>query len=80
MDRYNVTWDTPSTDSSGSMPLGNGDTGLNLWVEGGGDLLLYISKTDAWSETGRLLKLGRARVRLTPNPFATGKPFRQTAF
>jgi len=77
LDRYNVAWDSPSTDSSGSMPLGNGDIGLSLWVEEGGDLVFYISKTDAWSENMRLLKLGRVRVRLSPNPFAEGLPFRQ---
>ncbi|MCP4639690.1 MAG: hypothetical protein GY851_04625, partial [bacterium] len=59
------------------MPLGNGDIGLNVWVEEDGDLLFYVSKTDAWSENGRLLKLGRVRVSLTPNPFVAGKPFRQ---
>ncbi len=78
MDRYNVVWDMPSKDSSGSMPIGNGDIGLNVWVEQGGDLLFYISKTDAWSENERLLKLGRVRVRFTPNPFERGAPFRQT--
>ncbi len=76
-DRYDVIWDRPSQDSSGSMPLGNGDIGLNLWVEEGGDLLFYISKTDAWNENARLLKLGRIRVRLRPNPFAKGFPFIQ---
>ena len=60
------------------MPLGNGDVGLNLWIEEDGDLLFYISKTDAWSGNGRLLKLGQIRVSLTPNPFAKGTPFRQT--
>ena len=78
MGRYNLVWNTPSKDSSGSMPLGNGDIGLNAWVEEGGDLLFYIGKTDAWSENARLLKLGRARVRLMPNPFAKGLPFVQT--
>lgn len=77
MDTYNVVWSSPSRDSSGSMPLGNGDIGLNLWVEEGGDLLLYLSKTDAWSEDTRLLKLGRIRVTLTPNPFRQGLPLRQ---
>jgi hypothetical protein len=38
-----VVWDTPSRDSSGSMPLGNGDIGLNVWVEEEGDLLFYLS-------------------------------------
>ncbi len=78
LDRYNVVWRKPSRDSSGSMPIGNGDIGLNVWVEEGGDLLFYISKTDAWSENVRLLKLGRVRVKLSPNPFSKGLPFRQT--
>jgi len=77
LDRCNVVWTTPSRDSSGSMPLGNGDVGVNLWVEAGGDLLMLISKTDAWDAHCRLLKLGRVRVKLTPNPFAKGLPFRQ---
>jgi alpha-L-fucosidase 2 len=78
LDRCNPTWTSPSRDSSGSMPLGNGDIGLNLWVEADGDLLCYLSKTDAWSGAGRLLKLGRVRVSLDPNPFRAGLPFRQT--
>ncbi len=75
---YNVIWDSPSQNSSGSMPLGNGDIGLNAWVEKNGDLLFYISKTDAWSGNGRLLKLGRVRVRLNPNPLKKNDSFRQT--
>ena len=59
------------------MPLGNGDIGLNVWVEEGGDLMFYISKTDAFSGIGRLLKLGRIRVKLTPNPFLKGQKFKQ---
>ena len=74
---YDVQWDTPSKNSSGSMPLGNGDVGINLWVEENGDLVFYISKTDAWSENARLLKLGRVRVKLTPSPFAQGVSFSQ---
>lgn len=77
LEASNVVWTTPSTNSSGSMPLGNGDLGVNVWVEQDGDLLFYISKTDAWDEQARLVKLGRIRVRLTPNPFAKGLPFRQ---
>ena len=78
VESLNVTWTSPSKDSSGSMPLGNGDIGLNVWVEESGDLVFYVSKTDAWSESARLLKIGRVRVRLTPNPFAGGAPFQQT--
>lgn len=76
--RYNVTWTTPSKDSAGSMPLGNGDIGVNAWVEENGDIVFYIGKTDAWSETVRLLKLGRVRVRFSPNPFVAGQAFNQT--
>jgi alpha-L-fucosidase 2 len=72
-----MLWSTPSRDSSGSMPLGNGDIGLNVWVEEDGDLLFYLSKTDAWDENARLLKLGRLRVSLTPNPFRADAVFRQ---
>jgi hypothetical protein len=76
-DQYNVVWDSPSDGPYGSMPIGNGDIGLNVWVEEGGDLLFYISKTDSWSENNRLLKLGHIRVKLTPNPFRKRLPFRQ---
>src|SRR5208337_1084065 len=44
---YNVVWTTPSKDAAGSMPLGNGEVGINLWVERDGDLLFYISRNDS---------------------------------
>jgi len=74
---YDVVWTTPSRDHNGSMPIGNGDIGMNVWVEDNGDLLLLLSKTDAWSENGRLLKLGRVRVRFFPNPFDDANTFQQ---
>ena len=57
--RYDVVWDSPSANASGSMPLGNGDVGVNAWVEPNGDLLFYVGKTDAWGDNGRLLKVIR---------------------
>ena len=78
LDACNVVWDSPSKDSFGSMPLGNGDIGLNVWVEEGGDLLFYISKSDAFDGNHVNRKLGRVRVSLNPNPFAAGLPFHQT--
>lgn len=75
VDRCNVVWDSPSTNSSGSMPLGNGDIGLNVWVEENGDLVFFVSKTDALTDCGRLVKLGQVRVRVKPS-LAT-RPFRQ---
>lgn len=77
IDDCNVIWDSPSKNSLGSMPAGNGDIGINLWVEENGDLLFYLSKTDAWSENARLLKLGKVRLSLSLNPFKKGIPFTQ---
>jgi hypothetical protein len=76
--QYNVVWNSPSKDGSGSMPLGNGDIGVNVWVEQGGELVLLIGKTDAWDENGSNLKLGRVRLKITPNPFVTNPRFQQT--
>jgi hypothetical protein len=75
---YNVKWTAPSRHSGESMPLGNGELGINAWVEEDGDLLFYLSRTDAISEADRLMKLGRVRVRLSPNPFGKGQSFVQT--
>jgi hypothetical protein len=61
------------------MPLGNGDLGLNVWSEPNGDVVFYVSKTDAWSEANNteLVKLGRVRITMTPNPFAGAHDFEQ---
>ena len=77
LDACNVVWDSPGGNSSASMPIGNGDIGVNTWVEDNGDLLLLIGKTDAWCENSRILKVGRVRISLSNAPFAKGKPFRQ---
>lgn len=76
LDDCNLTWSSPSADSFGSMPLGNGDVGANVWVEPGGDLLFYVSKVDAYDSAHQLKKLGRVRVRFTP-ALATNE-FQQT--
>ena len=75
--RYDVIWASPSRDVSGTMPIGNGDLGLNVWVEADGDLLVLLGKTDAWDENSINLKLGRLRIALEPNPFVSGGLFRQ---
>ena len=71
-DRYNVVWNTPSENAAGSMPIGNGEVGANLWVEPSGDIVFYISRTDSWSETGELYKLGRIRISTTPSITSKG--------
>ncbi|MCR4410244.1 MAG: DUF5703 domain-containing protein [Candidatus Saccharicenans sp.] len=78
LEKYNVVWDSPSKDTWGTMPCGNGDIGLNVWVEESGDLLFYIGKTDSWDDNSRLLKVGRVRIHLEPNPLSEDKYFRQT--
>lgn len=78
LESYNVVWDSLSKNYGGSMPLGNGDIALNVWVEKDGDLQFFIAKTDAWDDNARLVKVGKVRVRLDPNPFAGGGPYRQT--
>ena len=72
----NVTWETPSGDSFGSMPLGNGDVGANVWVESNGDLVFYISKVDTFDAGHLLPKLGRVRLRL--EPALNSRDFRQS--
>jgi alpha-L-fucosidase 2 len=73
---YDVIWQTPSQDSFGSMPLGNGDIGLNVWMERNGDLLFYISKVDAFDAGHLLPKLGR--IRFTTVPAVSIDRFSQT--
>ncbi|MDR0845364.1 MAG: DUF5703 domain-containing protein [Tannerella sp.] len=70
-----VVWDTPSLNSGESMPCGGGDIGLNVWVENG-DVLFYLTRSGSFDENNTLLKQGRIRIKLSPNPFE-GKTFRQ---
>lgn len=72
----NVVWNTPSQNSSESMPCGGGDIGMNVWVEDG-DLLFYVSRSGAFDEHNTMLKQGRFRVRLSPNPLKNATDFRQ---
>lgn len=76
LDTYNVVWTSPSANSGESMPCGGGDVGLNVWVEDS-DLLIYLAKSGTFDELGRMPKLGRLRVTLSPNPFDDPSAFRQ---
>jgi len=71
----NVVWTSQSKNSSESMPVGGGDVGVNVWVENGA-VYLYLSRSGTFDENNTLLKLGRVKLQLTPNPFA-GKTFKQ---
>lgn len=49
---------------------------MNVWVEEG-DLLFYLSRSGTFDEHSTMLKQGRFRVRLNPNPFLDANDFRQ---
>lgn len=74
--KYNVVWNSPSLNSSESMPVGGGDIGMNVWVENG-DVLFYMSRSNTFDEHNCLLKQGRFRLRLSPNPFEDAVDFHQ---
>ncbi|HEY3862022.1 MAG TPA: DUF5703 domain-containing protein [Verrucomicrobiae bacterium] len=73
-----VAWRGLGTNENSSMPIGNGDIAANVWTQQNGDIVLLVAKADAWSENGQLLKLGRVRVKLAPNPFASPADVTQT--
>ena len=68
-----MTWTTRGAWSAhgalGSMPIGTGRTGANVWVDDEG-LRVLISATDSYSELSQLMKIGMVHVQLDPNPFA----------
>jgi hypothetical protein len=80
LDSYNIAWDSQSADARGSMPIGGGNIGLNVWVEKD-ELLIYFGSPDSWSYRGAgyntqmQTKLGRLRLTFSPVPWA--KEFRQ---
>jgi hypothetical protein len=71
LDACNITWRSPSSNSGGSMPCGGGDIGLNVWTEKG-DILFYIARSGSFDENNALLKTGRVRIHLTPDPLEGG--------
>ncbi|MGH8024509.1 MAG: DUF5703 domain-containing protein [Limisphaerales bacterium] len=75
---YDVAWHSPGTNENDSMPLGNGDIAANVWMEQNGDIVVLLAKADAWTELGKLVKLGRLRIHLQPNPFVGDRAFSQT--
>ncbi|SFH24883.1 hypothetical protein SAMN04489864_10789 [Pedobacter insulae] len=67
-----VVWTSQSKNSSESMPCGGGDIGLNVWVEKG-VIYAYLSRSGTFDEHNTLLKLGRVKLKLSPNPFEGGE-------
>eukprot|EP00937_MAST-01D_sp_MAST-1D-sp2_P000388 g388.t1 len=63
-----VTWnDANFKGELGNMPLGNGDTAANVWVDSeSGDLLAYIAKSDAFDQNSQPIKVARLRYSFDP--------------
>lgn len=78
---YNPTFNQMGSNSRDSIPLGNGKMAANVWVEKNGDLVIYLSRADSYSEATRLLKIGRVRISAAyengSNVFNSASPFEQ---
>lgn len=75
LNNCNIVWDQQSKNAGESMPCGGGDIGLNVWVEKG-EVFFYMAQSGAFDENNAVLKQGRVRLQLSPNPFE-GSNFKQ---
>ena len=73
--QYNLVWESQSLNLPNRCRVGGGDIGLNVWVENG-DIFFYIARSGTFDENNSMPKLGRVRIKCSPNPFA-GAVFRQ---
>ena len=71
----NVVWDTPSRNSSNRCHAAGRYRHEHMGRRG--DILFYLSRSGTFDENNCQLKLGRFRLRLSPNPFEDAKDFRQ---
>jgi len=76
LEPYNIVWTSPSKNAGESMPCGGGDIGMNVWVENG-DVLFYLSRSGTFDELNGFPKLGRVRIKVTPNPLDQSEVFKQ---
>ena len=75
---YEVTWTSPSSGWNETMPIGNGEVGVNAYYNGSvGRLHLLVSRTDSWDELGRLAKLAEVCIQGF-SPLEEGAPYVQT--
>lgn len=63
-----IRWETQSRNSAESMPVGGYDTGANVWVEKN-QVFFYLQQSGWFDENNSLLKAGRFRIKIEPNPF-----------
>ncbi|MDO4551501.1 MAG: DUF5703 domain-containing protein [Planctomycetia bacterium] len=62
---YEEVWLTPGETHQGTVPLGNGEVGVNAWIDLAGDLNFFISRTDSYDEYGRLVKVGGGKIKIS---------------
>jgi hypothetical protein len=73
-----LVWTTPSKGVTGSMPLGNGKLGLNVWADSGNVVWLLLSHVDALDENTNLDKLGRVKIEaVISQPLLVAQAFKQ---
>lgn len=70
-----LEWSAPGENSSAALPLGNGQVAASVWTPSDSTISLYVSRIDALSEIGRILKLGRIDIRTTGVGAAEQVPF-----
>ncbi|MBR4099902.1 MAG: hypothetical protein IKK55_02830, partial [Clostridia bacterium] len=75
IENYSFKYSGVMDDATKSLPLGNGDIGINVWLSTDGNIHLLISKTDSWSELYRLLKPAHVVLKMEPNLFVNGADF-----
>lgn len=74
--KYDITYNKLGKSDRSSMPIGNGDLALSVWVQEDG-IKFYIAKSDAQTEYDRNVKLGKVAISLSPNPFEDNTRFTQ---
>jgi hypothetical protein len=69
LEEYNIKWTETGNSPLWSMPVGGCDVGCNIWLDKG-DIYFYFGRDNSMDENNALLKSGRIKVSLFPNPFA----------
>lgn len=72
-DEYNVVWNSHGHSSSDSMPLGDGDTGINLWTTRKDGIFMLLGRSDTIAHQ----KCGRLHLSFEPNVFEQETSFEQ---
>ncbi len=73
LDSYNELWGEHCIESSDSMPLGDGDTGLNVWATKNA-INIYMGRSD----TALHQKMGKLTITFSPNILLSEPDFSQS--